>query len=165
MPLTKLSLCVLLAYVSLVDASALAKQRSLESYGDKSIVKLLAVGQVEALNQLQPEIEKTLELRLYRVPKSGDCVPETKMVCSYDYYLAVSEYDEDPKQAVFNPGTYGSIAQVMWLPTKTADSAKLEVSFSELPPEAAQRLKNARRKTYKEVWEINSKNMLIKRDS
>lgn len=162
MPLKNLSSFLLLSFLTLLSGRIVAKERSLNSYADKSMVQLLAVGEVENLNLLQPEVEKKLGLRLYRVPKSGDCVPETRLICSYEYYLAVTEYDEEPKQAVFNVGTYGSIPKITWLPTKSVDSARLDVTFMDLPSEAAKRLKRLKQKTFREIWEIDSTSLRIK---
>lgn len=76
--------------------------------------------------------------------------------------MAVTEYDEEPKQALFNAGTYGSISKITWLPSKGADRAMLEVTFTDLPHDAAKRLKKLKQKAHMETWDISTKNLRIK---
>ncbi|HVO65173.1 MAG TPA: hypothetical protein VMT12_01730 [Syntrophales bacterium] len=60
-------------------------------------------------------------VKLYSIPVEGSCIPETHMICSHKYYLAVSDYGEAPLQGVFYLGTVGEITQFKWVNTARTD--------------------------------------------
>lgn len=110
-----------------------------ERMRDENIVFILNNAEMTELNKLSPDIEKTLILKLYRIPFSGSCVPETHMTCGYDYYLAVSEYDEMPDQAVWHFGKVGEITAIEWLKQDENDKALIKFKVRNYPELAFQR--------------------------
>ena len=76
--------------------------------------------------------------RLYSVPVPGECVPGTHATCAFDYYLAVSEYDEQPRQAVFHLGVAGEITDLAWVspPSPEANAATLGFKVASYPASA-----------------------------
>ncbi len=109
---------------------------------DKILVKILNESKMQFLNDLDPKVEKTLSLRLFPVPNSGACVRETEAVCSFDYYLAVSEFDEHPAQSVFFLGQMGELTEFRWAEGAKSDQAK--VSWTQLKyPTSALKAENS----------------------
>jgi hypothetical protein len=91
----------------------------------------VAFGVIEELNELDPEIEKQLLLRLYRSPLYvEDCFKETHGICQYNYFLSVSTFDEYPGTNIFKLKTKGEITKVTWRNESKVDSAKLDIIFT-----------------------------------
>ena len=85
-----------------------------EKVKNPTLVKILNSAKLQELNAL-PSAKRwgrQLGIRLYSKEISGSCIPETHMICSHQYYLAVSKYDEAPEQAVYDLGTVGEIIEV-----------------------------------------------------
>lgn len=99
------------------------------------LVKILNSAKVLDLNNL-PSSQKwgrQLSIRLFSIGIAGTCTPSTHMICSHSYYLAVSEFDEAPDQAVYDLGTVGEITRVEWLQDNRIDRARLLVVVSNYP--------------------------------
>ncbi len=110
-----------------------------ERMRDEKIVSILNKAKMTELNKLSPDIKKTLILKLYKIPFSGSCVPETHMTCGYEYYLAVSEYDEMPDQAVWYFGKVGEITAIEWLKQDEVDKALIKFKVRNYPALALER--------------------------
>lgn len=94
------------------------------------LVKILNNSEVIDVNDNSPH---NLVLKLYKIPVSGDCIAETHAICAYDYYLAVSEYDEQPRQSVFHLGVLGEINQIRWIIDDNLDQATLSIRVTNYP--------------------------------
>jgi len=103
-----------------------------QSVSTKEFVHILNEADFQNLDSIAPD-RASVSLRLYRVAEQGSCIPETHMICSYRYYLAVSEFGEYPDQAVFGLGEVGEIQSVKWLPTDGWGRALLQVEVSNYP--------------------------------
>lgn len=104
-----------------------------QKVSDQLIVRILNNSEVADLNKLDKNSSDNLALKLYRVPVSGDCVAETHTICAYDYYLAVSEYDEQPRQSVFYLGAVGEISKINWHKNDKVDQATLSIRVTNYP--------------------------------
>ena len=104
-----------------------------QKVSDQLIVKILNNAEVTDLNKLDKNNSASLALKLYRIPVSGDCVAETHTTCAYDYYLAVSEFDEQPLQSVFHLGAVGGINKINWHKKDEVDQATLSIRVSNYP--------------------------------
>ncbi len=57
----------------------------------------MSYGTMRQLNDIDPDIEKDLLVRLYQVPMMDrNCFIETHGTCQNKYYLSVSTFDEFP---------------------------------------------------------------------
>src|SRR5262249_35113063 len=94
---------VALSIILVAPYSPLAAQTPRRSSGSVAIkskpvlaeplVEILNYGPVRDLNS-ENDRDQELRLPLYEVPQEGDCVPNTTVVCSHHYYLAVSTFEE-----------------------------------------------------------------------
>jgi hypothetical protein len=112
-----------------------------EKVKNPTLVKILNSAKLQELNAL-PSAKRwgrQLGIRLYSIGISGSCIPETHMICSHQYYLAVSEYDEAPEQAVYDLGTVGEIIEVQWLQDRRVDRARINIVVSNYPLHAYMR--------------------------
>jgi hypothetical protein len=107
------------------------------SFANKSInnyelIEILNNAKSINLNDLTTEFDKSLSIKLYSVginePAYG-----TEMIVAHKYYLAVSEYDEYPDQAVFYLGRFGEISEIIWADTERYDTALLQLKITEHP--------------------------------
>ncbi|OGQ89294.1 MAG: hypothetical protein A2289_02050 [Deltaproteobacteria bacterium RIFOXYA12_FULL_58_15] len=103
---------------------------------DSAVAKTLCNSVVVDLNGLAGGDSSNLAMKLYGVPISGTCVPETQVPCAYDYYLAVSEYDEQPRQSVFHLGVVGEIPVLTWISVSEPDRATLRMTVTNFPQAA-----------------------------
>ncbi len=106
---------------------------------DSELVHILNDATVAELNYLEGGEEQDLSLRLYRLPVSGSCVPETHVTCAFDYYLAVSEFDEQPRQSVFHLGVVGEIVDIAWQALSEPDRATLQLKVLNYPADVLER--------------------------
>lgn len=91
----------------------------------------IAFGSIEELNELSPEVDKQLLLRLYRSPiKTENCFKETHGVCQYEYFLSVSSFDETPQTNIYKLKIKGEIVRIDWQNELKIDSAKIYVTFT-----------------------------------
>ena len=95
-------------------------------------------GEMTDLNKIASKVEKKLWIKIYAVPaeaKEGEenCFPESHGVCRFDYYLAVSEFDEYPAYNVFNLGQFGEIGGYQWMKSEALDQAKIKVIVKNYP--------------------------------
>ncbi|MFL0809851.1 MAG: hypothetical protein K6L76_05500 [Agarilytica sp.] len=98
---------------------------------DEGLQKAVAYGKIQELNQISPEIEKNLYLRLYQSPiYKEDCYIETQGVCKYQYYLSVSTFDEYPETYIYKVKNIGEIKEVTWVSGTAIDSAELGLRLS-----------------------------------
>lgn len=94
--------------------------------------RALAYGTQTDLNKLDVEIEKNLQLRLYRIPLlTNTCFVETHGVCQYEYLLSVSSFDEVPEINVFKLPLVGEITGTRWLKPSGIDEAQIDLTLSQ----------------------------------
>lgn len=146
----KMSLAILLSILFMINY-ACTQDSGLsidvdERMGNQKLVFILNNAQITELNKLNPGIQKTLSLKIYKIPYSGSCVPETHLTCGYDYYLAVSEFDEMPNQAVWHLGKVGEITDFQWLKPDENDKALLKFKVLNYSQLALERNKNLLKK-------------------
>jgi len=98
------------------------------------LVEILNYGRVRELNSANDR-DQELRLRLYEVPREGDCVPDTHVVCSHHYYLAVSTFEEGLGESVFDLGEVGEIAEIQWLKPGKPGAARLKIRVVNYPEE------------------------------
>ena len=104
---------------------------------DSLLVSVLNSAELVNLDSIRPEGDVQLSIKLYRMGRSGSCVPHTHWVCSYRYVLAVSEFDELPSQAVYDLGELGEIRTIRWPSSTGLDQAVWEVYVLNYPADAA----------------------------
>jgi hypothetical protein len=109
-----------------------------DSIPRSELIEILVVGERTDLAEIGPAAkrEKQLLMKLYGVAREGPCVPETHYVCSFDYYLAVSEFGYYPDQAAFRIGRWGEVRGVEWLPRQADDeygTARLRLQVANYP--------------------------------
>lgn len=123
--------------------------------------KALAFGSIKELNELDPEIDKQLLLRLYESPLYGDdCLKETHSVCRYVYFLSVSTFDEYPDTNIYKLKTEGHIVSVSWMSDSEVDTAKLNLVFDEYPEEALKNDNSLRHEERTVNVVVNTNNIL-----
>lgn len=62
-------------------------------------------------------------------------VPDTHVVCSHDYYLAVSTFEEGLGETVFALGEIGATAEIQWLKPAKPLTARLKIRVVSYPEE------------------------------
>lgn len=85
-------------------------------------------------------------VKLYSIPMQGDCIPETHMICSHKYYLAIGDYGEEPLQAVFYLGNFGEITKFKWVTTPIR-TALIDIEIQNYPTYAFERNQELKKKT------------------
>ena len=97
----------------------------------------LAFGSIKELNQLNPEVEKKLLLRLYESPSYQEgCFKETHGVCRHVYFLSVSTFDEYPETNIYKLKTKGDVVKISWQNETKIDSEKIILVFNKYTSEA-----------------------------
>lgn len=97
----------------------------------------LAFGAIRDLNDLSPEIEKDVYVRLFESPVHQDgCFIETHGVCQYKYFLSVATFDEYPETNVYELKTLGEIAEINWRKENKLDYAEIGFVFNTYTKEA-----------------------------
>ena len=86
-------------------------------------------------------------VKLYSIPMQGDCIPETHMICSHRYYLAIGDYGEEPLQAVFYLGNFGEITKFKWVTTPVR-MASIDIEIQNYPTYAFKRNRELKKKTH-----------------
>ncbi len=134
-----LSIALLLTY-----SLSLATQATRRSDGNIAIrskpvrtaplVEILNYGRMRELNSANGR-DQELRLRLYEVPREGGCLPDTHVVCSHHYYLAVSTFEEGLGESVFDLGEVGEIAEIHWLKPGKPLTARLKIRVVNYPEE------------------------------
>jgi hypothetical protein len=99
------------------------------------LVEILNHASVQDLNSESGERDQQLHLRLYSVPKEGDCIQDSHYVCSHHYYLAVSTYEEGLGEAAYDLGEVGEISDIQWSRPDDQLSARLRITVSNYPKE------------------------------
>lgn len=121
---------ILLPYIVLV-ALLFACEANIKSDGmtTKELKKVLALSNFIDLNLIKTNFEKDLILRVFEMPvtEQNDCFPESHGVCSYDYYLSVSQHDEYPDFNVFKIGRFGQIISYQWIREDKPDYVEIEI--------------------------------------
>jgi len=97
------------------------------------LVEILNYGYVRDLNSDPPRPEQELRLRLYTVPKEGSCLPDTHVVCSNHYFLAVSSFEEGMGEAVYDLGEVGEISNIQWQKADKPLLARLRLTATNYP--------------------------------
>jgi len=97
----------------------------------------MAFGSMKELNNINPEQEKDLLVRLYQVPVLGEnCFMETHGICRYKYYISVSTFDEYPETNIFKLSNRGEVTSVKWLAENKIDYVEIELSLNKYTKEA-----------------------------
>ncbi len=97
----------------------------------------MAYGIMKELNNLDPDIEKDLLVRLYQSPIFGEsCFIETQGVCRNNYYLAVSTFDEFPESTVFKLKMVGEVIEIQWVRESKYDYVEIEFTLNSYTKEA-----------------------------
>ena len=99
------------------------------------LVEILNYGEVEELTPDPPKRGQELRLRLYAVPREGNCIPDTHVVCSHHYYLAVSTFEDGMGEAVYDLGEVGEIDDIHWLQSDRSLTARLKLRVTNYPVE------------------------------
>lgn len=102
--LKSIALAAALAATSLATGAARAQTLKPAKVKSSALVDLMARGDMRVIES------KSLQLRLYRLPRGGGCWAETHGTCKNSYFLAVADLGEAPEVAVFDLGTVGEIA-------------------------------------------------------
>ncbi len=97
------------------------------------VARVMVSAGVTDLNEIEGGESGDLVVKLFAVPVSGSCVPESHTTCAFDYYLAVSEYDEDPRQSVFHLGVVGEVSEVTWMKSVRPDAASIRLRVANYP--------------------------------
>ncbi len=98
---------------------------------------LMAYGTMKELNDIDPDIEKDLLIRLYQSPILGEsCFIETHGVCRNNYYLSVSTFDEFPESNVFRLRMVGEITEIHWVQESKYDYVEIEFTLNSYTKEA-----------------------------
>lgn len=129
---------------------------------DERIVSILNNSELSDLNDLSGGEEQDLLLKLYAIPVSGSCVPEVHMTCAYEYYLAVSERDEQPRQSVFHLGTVGEIVQVEWKEKAGTDRAYIGLEIANFPKRVLERNPKLEKVTQEYLLEVRAQELKVK---
>ncbi len=124
----------LLVVIFLTACSHSAVKKDL-SINELSIV--MAYGTVKELNNIDPDIEKDLLIRLYQSPIFGEsCFIETHGVCRNNYYISVSTFDEFPQSNVFKLKMVGEVTEIRWLQENKNDYVEIEFTINQYTKEA-----------------------------
>lgn len=114
------------------------------------------------LNPIDADIEKNLQLRLYRVPISqNECFVETHGICQYEYLLSVSSFDEQPEVNVFKLPLVGEISRIGWRKHSGIDEAVIEVSLNRYSEAALKNNPALRNATSQHVLIVNLKAVTV----
>ena len=102
------------------------------------LAELLIFSELKDLNKLQPNIEKNLWVKVYKLPnkETNNCFPESHGVCSYKYYLATSQLDDSPIINAYYLGALGEIIEYKWRKTNTIDEAVISIKTNKYSKEA-----------------------------
>lgn len=97
----------------------------------------MAYGTMKELNEIDPDIEKDLLVRLYQNPIFGEnCFIETHGVCQNNYYLSVSTFDEFPESNVFRLKMVGEVTGIHWVQDNKYDYVEIEFTLNKYTKEA-----------------------------
>ncbi len=103
----------------------------------KELNAAMAYGSMKELNNIDPNMEKDLLVRLYQVPIMGErCFVETHGVCQNSYYISVSTFDEFPETNVFKLNMAGDVSRIQWLQENQYDYVEIEFTLSKYTKEA-----------------------------
>ena len=103
---------------------------------DELLVDILNSATLQELNNLRGPSPHQLSLRLFAIAQTGSCIPHTHQICARHYFLAVSEFDELPEQAVFDLGTVGELRNIEWLRDERMNAARLQLDVVNYPASA-----------------------------
>jgi hypothetical protein len=97
----------------------------------------MAYGTMKELNNIDPDIEKDLLVRMYQVPILGEsCFIETHGVCRNNYYLSVSTFDEFPESNVFKMNIVGEVTEIHWFRENKHDYVEIGFTLNKYTKEA-----------------------------
>lgn len=105
---------------------------------DPILAELLIFSELKDLNKLQPNIEKNLWVKVYKLPntENNKCFPESHGICSYKYYLATSQLDDSPITNAYYLGVLGEIFEYKWNYTEAIDKAIINIETNKYSKEA-----------------------------
>ncbi len=130
----KLIYTILLLSISCSSSSNILVQK----IQDPVLAELLIFSELKDLNNLQPNIEKNLWVKVYKLPntKPNKCFPESHGICSYKYYLATSQLDDSPTINAYYLGVLGEIIEYKWNQTSSIDKAIINIKTNKYSKEA-----------------------------
>lgn len=126
---------------------------------------------VEILNdsemkELAPPLPKhsNFFLRLYSIGELGTCEPETEteVVCSFRYYLAVSDGGLGVPRTVYDLGEVGEITDIKWLENSDSNFDNLRLEISNYPTDAFEHNPKLIKKTRVVELNVNLNSLKIK---
>jgi len=105
---------------------------------DPMLAQLLIFSELKDLNKLQPNIEKKLWVKVYKLPNTepNNCFPESHGICNYKYYLATSQLDDSPIINAYDLGILGEIVEYKWKKTNTIDKVVINIKANKYSKEA-----------------------------
>jgi hypothetical protein len=133
MKLSIIKVTFLIISIFFFTCGSTQKVQEIRKINNSDLTKILNASEVIDLNNLSPSISKELIIKLYKIPIQGNCIEETTTTCCYHFYMAVSEFDENPKQAVFDLGEVGDIVNISWEDSKESNKAVLNFTSYNYP--------------------------------
>lgn len=107
---------------------ALPSQLELKKIDESLLVRILNNSERNYKEQL-----KFHAIRIYSIPSKKGCKPKTPGYCVYEYYLAISEYDESPDQTIYFLGYLGEFTKLTYIPTQRSlherENSIIELEF------------------------------------
>lgn len=130
----KLIYSILLLSISCSSSSNIL----IEKIKSPMLAELLIFSELKDLNKIQPNIEKNLWVKVYKLPntETNNCFPESHGICNYKYYLATSQLDDSPIISAYYLGELGEIIEYKWSQTNTIDEAVINIKTNKYSKEA-----------------------------
>ena len=134
----------ILLILLLLASCSTQSQVVIEKIDNKEFVEFLIFGEQHDLNKLQPDIEKKLWVKLYKLPNTeiNECFPGSHGVCNYKYYIATSQLDDSPIIMAYALGSLGEIIAINWELTQGVDEAIINIKSNRYSKEALSYNKN-----------------------
>lgn len=122
----------------LVISSPSISQVLVKKINNPMLAELLILSELKDLNKLQPDTEKKLWVKIYKLPntKNNKCFPESHGICDYKYYLATSQLDDSPITNVYYLGVLGEIIEYTWKYTDSIDKAIINITTNKYSKDA-----------------------------
>jgi len=129
---------LVIPFMTLILSCSVNANDKVEKIYDPHLVNILMFSEMAELNKLQPNIEKNLWVKIYKVPDKtpNDCFPESHGICKYVYYIAVSQFDENPIVDAYRLGVFGEIVNYKWTQITELDTAVINIEINEYSKEA-----------------------------
>lgn len=127
----------ILLFTTMIFLSACSNNTVKHDLDINELSSVMAYGAMKELNNIDPDIEKDLLVRLYQSPILGEsCFIETHGVCRYNYYVSVSTFDEFPESNIFRLKMVGEITEIHWVKENKYDYVEIEFILNTYTKEA-----------------------------